>query len=380
MNEARTLLRAAAELRAAGTPFVVATVVSVRGSSYRRPGARLIATAEGRVAGSVSGGCLEKDLVRTSWWRTQSGAVVVRYDSSDSDSPQAALGCGGEVDVLLERANTGERGDDPMSLVERAMASERVAALATVYRGSGEVAVGTRWCLSAGELVSSGLGPRSCRPTRPSASALQRIARACEEAIASRRVVSLRHHPSSGAPFEALIEPLVPPPHLFVFGTGVDALPVVEAAGRLGWSVTLWEPSAHFESRARFATTGAMVMSGDLDRVRARIDGCDRALAIVMSHNLAHDQAALAMLLGSRAGYIGVLGPRHRTTRLASPAALADSRVHAPVGLDLGAETPEEIALSVTAEMLASVRHRTGELLRTCHAIHDHPNADETSA
>ena len=157
---------------------------------------------------------------------------------------------------------------------------------------------------------------------------------------------------------------------MFVFGTGVDAVPVVEAASRLGWNATVWEPSAHVESRARFAATGAAVIAGDLDRVRAHVDACDHALAIVMGHDVRHDQSALAMLLESRARYIGVLGPRHRTSRLASSIALEDPRVHAPVGLDLGAETPEEIALSVAAEMLASVRGKTGNLLRRCPTIH----------
>ncbi len=364
MNEARSILRATAQLRSEGTPFVVATVVSVRGSSYRRPGARLIATAERRVAGSVSGGCLEKDLVRTSWWRTRNGAVVVRYDSADSESPQAALGCGGEVDVLLERANTGDREIDPMTFVERAMASERPAALATVYRSDApEVPVGARWCLSAGELVASERG----------SAITDRVAAACERTLSTRRSSPLVHEGPGGS-FEALVEPLVPPPHLFVFGAGVDALPMVESVARLGWTTTVWEPSAHVETRARFARTDATVLAGDLTQARERLDACDHALAIVMGHNVDQDRAALAMLLESRARYIGVLGPRHRTAKLASESALTDPRIHAPVGLDLGAETPEEIALSVSAEMLATVRRRSGELLRTKPTIHDSVN------
>ena len=359
MSDVRSIVAATTKLRASGTPFVCATVVRVRGSSYRRPGARLIATSERRIAGCVSGGCLERDLLRTSWWRTQRGPVVVRYDSTDEIGPQASLGCGGEVDVLLERA--GEQANDPMTVVERALASEDVSGLATVYESSArDVPIGTRFCLTAQGIASS-------LPVAGSIS--EPLANACERVLASRRTESIRGEGEGGS-FEALVESIVPPPHLFVFGAGEDAVPVVLSASRLGWNVTVWESSPRTESRARLAKTDASYAAGEIAAVRAEIDACAQPLAIVMSHDIVHDRVAVSMLLDSRAQYIGVLGPRHRTSRLASVEALADPRVHAPVGLDLGAETPEEIALSVTAEMLAVLRRGTGASLRTRPALH----------
>lgn len=371
MSDGPGLLAAARQLRASGAPFLVATVVRVRGSSYRRPGARLIAAEERRVAGSVSGGCLEKDLLRTGWWRTRNGPVVVRYDSSDAGAPLAALGCGGEVEILLERAGAGAGEPDAAGLVERALASGAVAAVATVFRSSTPgLAVGARWCLLGANFFGPE-GPAAAAPRPPVEGALAGVLRAaCERAMAERRTRVLTHEIDEKSSFDALIEAILPPPRVFVFGAGPDALPVVEATRRLGWDATVWEPTAQAATRERFAATGASLVAGDLDPLRPQIDGCDRALAVVMSHHPRHDGAALRLLLPSRACYIGLLGPRHRAASLASEA-LDDPRVHAPVGLDLGAETPEEIALAITAEMLASLRRATGGPLRARPRIHD---------
>jgi xanthine/CO dehydrogenase XdhC/CoxF family maturation factor len=361
VNDARAILAAISTLRASGTPFVVATVVAVRGSSYRRPGARLVATAEGRIAGSISGGCLERHLLRTAFWATRGGPVVVRYDASDDESP---LGCGGEVDVLVERAGDGlPPGDDRLRHVERALASEVPAVIATVLRSACAAApVGARWSLVGDDFSGSeDAGP---------AALVHAVARACEDAQRTRRASVLRYGDGAQDRVELLIEPIVPPPHLFVFGTGVDAVPVVELAIRLGWRVTLWEPSARAETRARFLATGASLASGELGPLRERIDACGDAVTVVMGHDVRQDARALAMLLPSRASYIGLLGPRHRASKLVTPEGLADPRVHAPVGLDLGAETPDEIALAIVSEILATLRRRTGDALRTRDAIH----------
>jgi xanthine/CO dehydrogenase XdhC/CoxF family maturation factor len=155
---------------------------------------------------------------------------------------------------------------------------------------------------------------------------------------------------------EALAERLRPPPHLFVFGSGLDAVPVVTLARTLGWAVTVWDPRARFQTKARFVAADHIV-AGDLEPVRARIAACARPLAVIMAHDLEHDRQALQLALSSSASYVGVLGPRRRTDRLlgALPGggALTDEqrrRLHAPVGLQLGAETADEIALSIIAQ------------------------------
>ncbi|MEO7093943.1 MAG: XdhC family protein [Polyangiales bacterium] len=323
MLDSAELIAAAAELRAAGEPFVIATVVRVRGSSYRRPGARMILSERGRIAGSVSGGCLEGNLVRTGLWKTADGPVIVTFDSTDPDDPDAVLGCGGVVDILLERG--GPR--DPLVLASEVLATGRSAAIATALTGP--------------------------------------------ELGMHRIIEPPGEHTGATKPWhdgDVLIEPITPPIQLYVFGAGLDAVPVVEAATRLGWTIHLWSGAPRFENAARFPL--ATLLEGDLDAVRVRIDASDRAVAIVMSHHQRRDQAALAMLVASRAAYIGVLGPRHRAVEIAAPGTLDDPRVHAPVGLDLGAETPAEIAVAVIAEVLAAIRGTTAASLRTRATIH----------
>ncbi|WP_394821747.1 XdhC family protein [Pendulispora albinea] len=384
MLDAPAIVRAASPLLERRVPFLVATVVRVQGSSYRRPGARLLATAEGRVAGNVSGGCLESDLIRTGLWRTRNGPVVLRYDSRDPEEGDAVLGCGGIVDVLLEQGNGRDR-DHPLALLAGALASGQRARMATVFRSTDpDIPLGARWCVRDEELAPpAAKGARATRSDlverifsgqwRPSARSASPGYTASSERPASSeppRATSRSIETGRGA-IEVLIEPIVPPPHLFVLGAGLDAFPLVRMAQQIGWSVTVWSASPSFASRARFEAAGATLL-GDLDLVRARIDAADRALAIVMGHNVGRDRAALAMALGSRASYIGILGPRHRTVSLAGdfPAKLEDPRVHAPVGLDLGAETPDEVAMSIVAEMLAHLRGASREPLRRRSAIH----------
>lgn len=319
MLDSAELIAAASALRETGEPFVIATVVRVRGSSYRRPGARMILTERGRIAGSVSGGCLEGTLVRTGLWRTKDGPVVVTFDSTDPDDPEAVLGCGGVVDILLERGGPA----DPLALAGELLATRRRAAIATTISGP---ALGTH------------------------------------EVIEHTGAIRPWHDG------ERLIEPIIPPVELYVFGAGLDAVPLVDSAARLGWRVHVWSGAPRFEDAARFPH--ATLLEGDLDAVRARIEASDRAVAVVMSHHKRRDQSALAMLVRSRAAYIGVLGPRHRTVELAAPGDLDDPRVHAPVGLDLGAETAAEIAIAVLAEALSALRGTSAASLRTRPAIH----------
>jgi xanthine dehydrogenase accessory factor len=363
MRDARAIIAAGAQLRDTGEAFLVATLVSVSGSSYRRPGARLVFTPNCRVAGNVSGGCLERDLIRTGSWRTRNGPMLVRYDSTDPEASEAALGCGGVVELLVERSEG--HAADPLAFLGRALASERRAALATVFRSTSSVVpVGTRWCAYDGGLLAAPAGLASHEAAerlfadRPSLTSLERAEPRAIETADGR--------------IEALVEPLVPPLHLFVFGAGVDVVPLAKVAHMLGWSLTIWEASPSSASRSRLVGTDATFES-DLDAVRTKIDGCDRAAVVVMGHNLTNDRAALRAALASRASYVGVLGPRHRTLSLVAdaPELLDDPRVHAPVGLDLAAETPEEIALAISAEALGELNGGSRVSLRGRSDIHE---------
>jgi xanthine/CO dehydrogenase XdhC/CoxF family maturation factor len=373
----RSIIEAAARLRRRGEPHLIATVVAVRGSAYRRPGARMLLTQFRWIAGSVSGGCLEGDISSKGWWRTRDGEpVIVTYDAripdeADDDDVRAAfgLGCDGLVEVLLERAGTPGR-IDPLELAGRCLAEQRRGAVVTVIRaGAPGIAVGHRLALVRGEaaIADPALG-----------GVLRERMRADAEDAIERGVSCNRSYDVDGGTVSAFVEAIVPPPRLFVFGTGHDVVPVTRLARAIGWDVSVCTPRPRVAIRERFA--GDEVLVGAPGDFAARIAECDRAMAVVMSHNYELDRDHLGMLAGSRAHYVGVLGPRGRTARMLSELCLGtpldDPRVHAPIGLELGAETPEEIALAIVAEIQAVLRRMpAGSLRDRVGPIHDRPAA-----
>ncbi len=348
MGELGDIVARAEAARQAGQAALLATLVSVRGSSYRRPGARLLIACDAVAAGAVSGGCLERDLVRRGWWRTEAGAALVTYDSADDEEgfgPRIGLGCNGRVDILVERL-PDDWAPSALGFIAGCLAGERVGRLATVFRSRDPVLPLGTW---VGVTDGGGAGG-------PGAAADDLVAAARTEA----GVLTLR----AGA-VEALVEIIQPPPHLFVMGAGLDAVPLVALAGSLGWRTTVWDPAARFETRARFAHAHRR-QAGPAADLRAAVDGAATPVVVVMAHDGERDAEALGMLLGSRARYVGVLGPRRRTERLLAAIGSPPPPAHlyAPAGLALGAETAGEIALAIAAEIQACLAGETAEHLR----------------
>lgn len=340
----RCLVEAHERMR--GEEVVVATVVATRGSVYRRPGARMLLTRDGAVTGSVSGGCLESDLSGKAWWRTEGGAaVVVTYDSTAEEGETFGVGCNGAVDVLLERA---ERGCvDVLELMSECRRTQERAAVATRFTGVG---IGTRMAMRADGSTFGDFADG-------------RVKRLLAEAMESgeTRVVD-----------GVLVEALVPAPTLFVLGTQHDAVPVVAMGRGLGWDVVVCAPSARLSARVRLAAADELA-TGTPERIAARVDAAARPVVVLMSHDYDRDKGHLRAMLGTRALYIGALGPRARTRQMLDELGVADdARLHAPVGLELGAETPAEIAVSIAAEIQAELaRASAGSLRDKVGAIHE---------
>ena len=352
MKELEDILRARARMKG---PLVLATVVAVAGSAYRRPGARMVMGEEGWLAGGVSGGCLEGDIIRKAFFWTASGARVLRYDSTgdnaeEEDGLQFALGCNGVVDVLLERWEPGPL--DALAFAGEARKQSRRAVLATVYRGPAS-AVGSRLLLRDDGVEASNL----------SGALKDAVRTAALEALAVGRTWS---GPCGGA--EVLVEVVDPPTPLVLFGGGFDVVPVVKQAVGLGWHVTVVADKASETLRRRFPGAHAVV-SAKAREVHDKVALSSRTMAVVMTHSLPQDRELLAQLLPLPLHYLGVLGPRSRTERLVSELSFKPSpaqleRLHAPVGLDLGAEGPDEVALSIVAELRAVLAEREGGKLR----------------
>jgi xanthine dehydrogenase accessory factor len=311
----------------------VATVVRVSGSAYRRPGARMLITRDQWVAGSVSGGCVEQDVMRKGWWRTRSGAPrLVRYDARANDELGWGLGvgCDGTVDVLLEPARS--HGVDPIDFIAGCYDTQQRGALATLLGGPERL--GSRVAvLASGAVLSDDLDG----PTREGLAAQCRRVLACGASTVAA-------WPSGAGPVEVLIEAVLPPARLFVVGSGHDAVPLVTMARTVGWETVVCGASARYATRERFVQADELLVLDPLE-LAARVDSSDRAAVVVMSHDYERDRACLSALLDTRVVYIGMLGPKRRTARMLSELGLdrPDPRVHAPVGLALGAETPQEI-------------------------------------
>ncbi|HTS79004.1 MAG TPA: XdhC family protein [Myxococcaceae bacterium] len=361
MRELKDIVVGWADLRRQGAEVVLATVVATSGSTYRRPGARLLLSAERWIAGGISGGCLERDVLSKAWWRTREGPVVVTYDSTSADDEETwtfGLGCNGRVDVLLERLPTsGET--HPVDFIARCLEGRRTGVMATVFRGAPET-MGRR-------LLLDGDGIRSDLPAGPFRDRL-----AAEAAVVTgegkTRTADLA---TASGVSGVLLEVIRPPRSLVVFGAGQDAVPLVRLATTLGFHLTVVSntsggaPPDLFQEATIRLTASPKVIADKLVLERD-------AAVVIMTHNVGHDRGYLRFALESGCGYVGVLGPRSRTERLLSelaergfePSAAQRALLYTPVGLNLGADQPEDIALSILAEIQAALSGSDARSLR----------------
>jgi xanthine dehydrogenase accessory factor len=348
MKELEQILRLWKEAETSGEPAVLATVVKTSGSSYRLPGARLLLTRNGGRAGSISGGCLEDDLIKKAHWLTESGPVVRKYDTT-ADGEIASgfgLGCSGVVHVLLEPGNPGV-----LNVIRETRSERRPAVIAHVIHPAGSA--GQRLIIDQLGNVNHNLSDAEL------ASSLERESRVSLSERVSRNVMV---NPET----EAFLEIVTPAVRLLVFGAGDDAVPVTELAKYLGWQVFVFDGRAHYARREKFPQADAVIVRPVGEAIAPEIDAW--TAAVLMSHSYAQDLEMLRELSGTGLSYLGVLGPRKRTVQLLSDAGLDASTLgptlHSPMGLDIGADGPEQVALAVIAEIQAALNGRAGGLLR----------------
>jgi len=345
------------EMEACGADYVLATVVAVEGSSYRRPGALMLLTADGRRAGTVSGGCLEAQVASRAWWLTANGPTVERYSTAEEDGERPyGSGCGGVVFLLLERPATASPF---LAAVEKAFQRRIPLGVATVLDGP-QIAHRAFAGIDPAALAAMGDGPM----------------RALAERALVRRE-SFEHQIADHANEARVWADYRPArPGLWIFGAGDDAQPLQRLARELGWFVSVADGRSHLATRERFPLAHEVraLPIKDLLNVQpgespaAIGDPLQEDAAVVMTHSFEQDAKILARLLALEAppAYIGVLGPQRRTRELLAeaarllnlPASAIPAQVerwlnllHAPTGLDLGADAPETIALSMLAEI-----------------------------
>lgn len=357
---------------------VAATIVNTLGSSYRRPGARLLLERDGFVTGVLSGGCLEADLIeRAKAVRASNRPELITYDtSSPADIVDGlGIGCNGKVQVLLEPWSCAA---DALRFASDILADGRRGVIATVFhvRGFPDVAWGSRVLADDRSIDSQSVADEGLR------SKITNRARALL-ASGSTTVESLQLGVETA---DVLFEVIAPARSLVIFGAGPGSASLARLAKELGWQVTLADHRDKASYALDFACADRRII-GDYAHIKESLGLSDSVAAVVMSHNFAADVEYLRILLPSPVRYIGVLGSRGRALELlkalfgggpsASPP--LDPRLFNPVGLDIGAEGPEEIALAILSEIRAVWAGRQAGFLRDrAGPIHDRPAADST--
>jgi xanthine dehydrogenase accessory factor len=330
VSELDAILEAAAACRSLGERFALATVVSVRGSSYRRPGARLLVPEHGRPVGLISGGCLEEEAARLAREAlTLDAPVLVTVDhSAEGDELWGlGLGCRGVVELLAEPPD---------------LAAQTLDALAAAREGHATYQL-------------TGLDGERRRLTALEA-----------DALGERAAVAVAH----GRPTvlgDAVLDPILPPLHLVICSAGPDAGALVQAGQRLGWRVSVVDPRRSLMRPDRFP--GAALHGVEPSAAADAVGAGAWTAVVIMSHDYLRDAAFLGAFVGRGVPYLGVLGPRDRTDRLLAelpdkPADLDLAALHAPAGLDIGADGAEEVATAIIGEILATFRGRGGGSLR----------------
>jgi xanthine/CO dehydrogenase XdhC/CoxF family maturation factor len=309
--------------------MALATIVATTGSTYRRAGARLLVPAEGDPIGNISGGCLEGDVARIGRDVMRDGTpCLASFDlTADDDAVWGyGLGCNGSFEIFVEPT----AGALETAAAMRQAVAASPACLVTVLTGPHA-------------------GQHRLRTDRAAAAAL---------ADGTPRVLE-----EDGE--RVFYEPMLPPLRLVVCGAGHDAIPLVRQAAELGWRVTVADVRHALLTEERFPGASDFV-DADPEAAAGAIGPDDRTAVVLMSHNYLRDIAYLRSFLGAPLAYVGVMGPRARTQQMLGEIGVPEAieRLHAPAGLDVGAEGPEEVARAIVAEILAVTRGRAGGSLR----------------
>jgi xanthine dehydrogenase accessory factor len=359
MDNLQAILTAYHRSQQKGVDSYLVTVVSTQGSTYRRAGARMLITNQQDLTGMISGGCLEQDILCHIQQRTTPDAFVITYDTTtDEDIVWGfGLGCEGVAQILVERLDTASVGH-PLTFIQDCFNRQQPGVLATVFhREEGvPVLIGARLMLDGEGVMSS---------TLEDAELSMAIAQDARSAIHLQKTTH-RHYLLPSGRVDVLIEVIQPPPTLLLFGAGQDALPLAQFTKALGWHLTLVDCRALETTAQRFPMADQIILTRR-EIVQQQVAIAPQTIAVVMTHNYFDDLEILKYLLPSAAQYIGVLGSRQRTQRLLQMLPedqSIDQRLHAPIGLDIGAETPEAIAIAIIAEIQAVLAHRTAGFLK----------------
>ncbi|MBC3541596.1 XdhC family protein [Rufibacter sediminis] len=377
MKEIQDIVRAYSRHTAEGKQTALATVVHVEGSSYRRPGARMLVSEDGQLTGAISGGCLEGDALRKARLAMSQGIpALVKYDTMDDDDAKlgVGLGCNGIIHILIEPISQ-DQAQHPLTFLQKIISRREVAVVVTLFCLQDRKAPQPGTCLlyHADEEILT--------PALPD-DFLDQIQADVREAR-QNQVSSTKSYKQAENTYTAFLEVIQPAPALVICGAGNDVMPLVNMAVLLGWPTTVIDGRGNYATVERFPQA-QQVLVAKPERVLENLAVDQNTIFLLFTHNYNYDLAMLRLLLPLPLPYVGVLGPKTKMDRMLAelqeegyplPEAQLE-KVFGPVGLDLGGETSEEIALSVLAEIKAVLAHRNAGFLREKQdSIHAHSPA-----
>lgn len=365
MKELREIIKAYDAAVHAGKKSALAAVVHLNGSSYRRPGARMMVTDDGELTGAISGGCLEGDALHKAMMvLSQQQSKLVTYDTSDEDDATIGiqLGCEGIIQVLFEPINPNDH-NNPIQLLRKAVALRQKSVLVTLFslEDKRNEQPGTFLLMEENGNISG---------TIPYPELHNAIMEDVHH-VMQQQASSFKNYVVKNVSVTAFIEFLQPAVSLVVIGAGNDAIPMMQIADTIGWDVRVVDGRSTHAKPERFAGACQVLVSKP-EKVLEQIPIDQQTVFVMMTHNYNYDLAMLKALLLRKVTYIGMLGPKKKLDRMLNE--LRDdgielteeqlNTIYGPVGLEIGAETAEEIALSIIAEIKAVLSGKPGGSLR----------------
>lgn len=365
MRELKAIIEAYKKASSEGIQAVLATVVHVDGSSYRRPSARMLVDEHGITTGAISGGCLEGDALRKALHAlAKNQNVLVTYDTSDEADAVvgAQLGCEGVIQVLFEPINQHDPLN-PIALLEQTISADKPYVMVTLFnlkdkRGDQP---GCRLLLRDGEIIQGSIDDPSLR---------EAILKDAATVFEEKRSLFRAYEGASN--HNVFIEYFAPAISLVIVGAGNDTQGLALMAETLGWNIYVVDGRPSHANASRF-TSSCQVIVTKPEAALEHVPLNDRTAFVLVTHNYHYDLSVLESLLPhAQIPYIGILGPKKKFQRMlhdlkAKGVEVFDEQLHriyAPVGLEIGAETPEEIAISVLSEINAVLTGRNGSFLR----------------
>lgn len=361
MKEIRNILNAFAQAQKEGKRAALATVVQVEGSSYRRPGTRMLVTEDGQLTGAFGNGCLEGDALKKALAAiSEQQNKLVTYDTSEQDDAKfgVQLGCTGIIRVLFEPIQS-YKIHNPIELLRQVISVRQDTVLVSLFSLEHDEQPGT--CL----LYRTNL----LQSTLPLAFQAD-VIKDAQEALETK-TSSLKQYNCTTGRCNGFIQFIPPPIALVIAGAGNDVQPLVEISAELGWYTMVVDGRATHATAQRFARADRVVVAKPAQVVE-QLPADVHTVFVLMTHNYNYDLALLQRLLDLECAYIGVLGPRKKLNRMLDElqengitlSKKQEAILHGPVGLDIGAETAEEIAVSIVAEIKAVLSGRSGKPLK----------------